>query len=58
MFNSLFSVVGIKSFFSPLSGQEQTNAIPEGGEENEIEEPVQEAQTENAPQPQTKGIQI
>jgi hypothetical protein len=58
MFNSMFSVVGIKSFFSPLSGQEQTNAIPEGGEENEIEEPVQEAQTENAPQPQTQGIQI
>jgi hypothetical protein len=42
--------------FSAISGKEQTNATVEWGDGNEIEEPVQEAQTENAPQAQ--GIQI
>ena len=52
----MFSVVSIKRFFSAVSGQERTNATVEGGDGNEIEEPIEEAQTENAPQAQ--GIQI
>ncbi|KAG2650687.1 hypothetical protein PVAP13_1NG201200 [Panicum virgatum] len=46
----------MKRFFSAVSGQERTNATVEGGDGNEIEEPIEEAQTENAPQAQ--GIQI
>jgi hypothetical protein len=52
----MFSVVSIKRFFSAISGHEQTNATAKEGDGNEIEEPVQEAQTKNAPQAQ--GMQI
>ena len=57
MLHSIFLVLSIKRFFSTVSWQKQTNATAErGGDGNKIEELVQEAQTENAPQAQ--GIQI
>lgn len=53
------SVVSIKRFFSPAFGQEQSksNAAAEGGDGNETEAPVQETQTEQAPQEQTEQAQ-
>lgn len=63
MFHSMFSVVSVTRFFSPIPRQEQTNAAAheieepaEVGDGNEIEEPIQEDQTENAPHAQ--GIQL
>jgi hypothetical protein len=43
----MFSVISVKRFFSTISGN---NATIEGGDGNEIEEPLQA--------PQAQGIQI